>query len=443
MPETQAEPISAAPISGKWYSIEARAEADEAEVRIYDIIGAFGITARDFVESFNAITAKTINLRINTEGGEVHNSTAIYNAIREHPARVIVTVDGLAASAGSFIALAGDEVRMADNAYMMIHECHGGIMGEADDLRRQADMMEKFNDTMAAIYQKKAGKTRKYWRAKMADESWFNAEEAKAEGLADKVVEATKKAATRAAFDCKIFNQAKIPAAVKAMLGISNSTNQPAPELSRESEPAQALTQEVKPMADTPTQAAPAQTPAAVATVENKQGDSPPALTQDVAALRKLTNEGFRKQGHDQGLIEGDARAMARLKAIMTACPGKPELAMELFVAGQTPETAKLTYDAVAKADAEHEAAIKAKDIELHRLSALYANGGHPGVGLAPIEASDDPIKSDVTPRERAEWEWNYKPGAQEGFGSKENFINFREMELTGKAVVRSGRNGK
>jgi ATP-dependent Clp protease protease subunit len=96
-----------------WYAVNAKAGDAEAEVMIYDAIGAWGITADKLVRDIKAIDASRINVRLNTPGGEVFDGTAIHNALKSHPARVIVHIDGLAASAGSFIALAGDEIRMA------------------------------------------------------------------------------------------------------------------------------------------------------------------------------------------------------------------------------------------------------------------------------------------------------------------------------------------
>src|ERR1041385_5076746 len=115
-----------------WYAIKKNDAAPaEAEVSIYDEIGAWGVTAKQFVDELKAIKAQTIHLRLNTPGGSVFDGTAIHNALKEHPARIVAHIDGMAPSAGSFIAMSGDEVRMADNAYMMIHNARGGVMGEA------------------------------------------------------------------------------------------------------------------------------------------------------------------------------------------------------------------------------------------------------------------------------------------------------------------------
>jgi ATP-dependent protease ClpP protease subunit len=321
------EPISAAP-NGQWYIVNEDKEKDEAEILIYDVIGGWGITAQSFIDRLKNITAKTINIRLNTPGGEVFDATAIYNALRSHPARVVAYVDGVAASAGSVIAMSGDEVRMADNSYMMIHEAHGGVMGEAGEMRKYADLLEKINDNIAGSYQKKTGKSRKYWRDKMADESWFTADEAKAEGLSDATFTASKKAeGAKANFDFKIYN--KIPDAVKAMWGITNQTSPPAPEPSQSSEPAQALPKETQPMAETSTIVAPAQTPAAGSSVtqENQQQQ-----------LSRLTNDAISRHiesGKVVGRAEGRQALMDEFRAIVGACAGRPQTAVNAFLAGQ------------------------------------------------------------------------------------------------------------
>jgi ATP-dependent protease ClpP protease subunit len=158
MPTPEAIATAVAPRSrrsARWYAINRKENTDEAEISIYDEIGAYGVNAEDFVRDLKAITASRINLRLNTPGGEVFDATAIYNALIEHPARIDVHIDGVAASAGSYIAMSGDEIRMADNAYMMIHNAQGGVVGEAEDMRKYAEVLDKMNDNIAGMYDRK------------------------------------------------------------------------------------------------------------------------------------------------------------------------------------------------------------------------------------------------------------------------------------------------
>jgi ATP-dependent protease ClpP protease subunit len=143
-----------------WYAINNKAEDDAAEISIYDAIGSFGVTAAQFVGDLKQIKAKTINVRLNTPGGSLFDGTAIYNALRSHPARVVVHVDGVAASAGSFVAMSGDEVRMADNAYLMIHNARGGVMGESEDMRRYADTLDDRTTTSPACTRRRPASRR-------------------------------------------------------------------------------------------------------------------------------------------------------------------------------------------------------------------------------------------------------------------------------------------
>jgi ATP-dependent protease ClpP protease subunit len=112
----------------EWYRI-ADADAAEALVEIYDEIGYFGITAGDFTRDLGSVKAKTINLRINSPGGSVFDGLTIFNRLREHPATVNVTVDGVAASIASVIAMAGDSVTMGRGAQLMIHNPSGLVLG--------------------------------------------------------------------------------------------------------------------------------------------------------------------------------------------------------------------------------------------------------------------------------------------------------------------------
>lgn len=170
-----------------WYEIR-NATADEAEVLIYDEIGYFGITAQDFVKELDGLKAKTINLRVNSPGGDVFDGVAIYNALKRHPAVVNVVVDGLAASSASFISQAGDTVLMATGSTMMIHEPHGMTMGDASDHSKMAETLDMMGDNIASFYAQRAGGDEPLWRSRMKAESWYRAQEAVDIGLADGLI---------------------------------------------------------------------------------------------------------------------------------------------------------------------------------------------------------------------------------------------------------------
>jgi ATP-dependent protease ClpP protease subunit len=208
------------PIAGgrDWFRIDAKAGARTAQVWIYDEIGMWGTTARDFAARLQEIDASAITVHLNTPGGDAFDGMAIYNALKDHPAAVTVVVDGLAASAGSFIAQAGDTVRMNRGAQMMIHDAGGVAVGNASDMQEFASVLNKMSDAIAGIYASRAGGTVAEWRAAMRSESWYSAAEAVEAGLADETVdEPVPDQPVSNAWDLTVFNYAgrdKAPAPV-------------------------------------------------------------------------------------------------------------------------------------------------------------------------------------------------------------------------------------
>jgi ATP-dependent Clp endopeptidase proteolytic subunit ClpP len=169
-----------------WYHINK--VNDVAEVMIYDEIGMWGITAKDFVRDLNALDAKEITVRINSIGGSIIEGFAIYDAIKTHSAEVKVRVDGGAASIASVIAMAGKTVTMAENAFMIIHNAYtGGISGDAKKLRKEAEILDNLNNKIIDIYAAKTGKPTSDIKAKMDDTTWFDAADCKAFGLCDRI----------------------------------------------------------------------------------------------------------------------------------------------------------------------------------------------------------------------------------------------------------------
>lgn len=173
--------------TGDWYRI-SNATTDRAEVMLYGAISDWdGITANDFVRELRGITAKAIDLHINSPGGLVFDAVAIYSALRNHPATVDVSIDGLAASAASFIAMAGDTVAIEKPAKMMIHDAAGLVIGNAVDMRQMADLLDELSDTIAGIYADRAGGPVSKWRTAMQAETWYSSADAVKAGLADRV----------------------------------------------------------------------------------------------------------------------------------------------------------------------------------------------------------------------------------------------------------------
>jgi ATP-dependent protease ClpP protease subunit len=178
------------------------------EIMIYGIIGA-DVTSQQITNQLAEVEGDVV-VRINSRGGDVFDGLAILNALRGHDGQVTTIVDGLAASAASFIAMAGHDVVMNRNSELMVHNGHAIAMGGAEDMRKLADSLERTNANIASIYAEKAGGTPEQWRAVMAAETWYSADEAVKAGLADRV-EAIKDrdaAKVKAHFDLSIFNHA-------------------------------------------------------------------------------------------------------------------------------------------------------------------------------------------------------------------------------------------
>jgi ATP-dependent Clp protease protease subunit len=163
-------------------------DGSEATIYLYDSIDSYvGVSAETFVRSLNATSAPTINLRINSPGGDVFDARAIATAIQAHKSQVIAHVDGLAASAASYVAIAADKVVMAKGSFMMIHKAWTLAFGNADDLRETAALLEKIDASLVADYARATCNSADQIEQWMAAETWFTAQEAVENGFADSI----------------------------------------------------------------------------------------------------------------------------------------------------------------------------------------------------------------------------------------------------------------
>jgi len=171
-----------------WYKIQNKTDT-MTEVFIYDEIGFWGVTASDFVAAIEKVDTPEMNIRINSPGGDVFDGLAIYNSIKRHKSKVVTYVDGIAASAASFIAQAGDVRVMMPHSQLMIHDAMTFGWGNAGELREIADNLDRQSNNIAGIYAGKGNKSIDDYRTLMLAESWFFAQEAVDAGLADRVEE--------------------------------------------------------------------------------------------------------------------------------------------------------------------------------------------------------------------------------------------------------------
>ena len=179
-----------------WYNIKNVAESNITEVMIYDEIGMYGVDAKSFIDDVKNLPKDTsVLLRINSPGGSVIDGLAIYDAVNRLPQKVTSRIEGIAASMASVIALAADEVVMSENSLYMIHNVWGGEVGDSDDLRKAADLMDKMGERLVNIYVSKTGKSEEQIRSWMDEETWFNSSEAVEAGFVNIVEEPIKMAA--------------------------------------------------------------------------------------------------------------------------------------------------------------------------------------------------------------------------------------------------------
>lgn len=212
----------------KWFTARSIGRR-RGEVFIYDDIGAFGLRAKDLIEQLGALgEIDVLDVRINSFGGDVFDGLAIYHALQRHPARVEVTVDGLAASIASVIAMAGDEIAMPSNAWMMIHDPSAFVVGTSGDMTRMAETLDGIKRSLINIYVRRTGKPDAEISALMAAETWMDGQAAVDAGFATLALEAE---AVAASADPGVFRH--VPGPAQKFLGRGESAA-PQPAMSEE-----------------------------------------------------------------------------------------------------------------------------------------------------------------------------------------------------------------
>lgn len=176
----------------RWYEMVRAQASGTAVIRIFGDIGESwwtdSVSAAAFAKELDALgEVSTLEIRLNSPGGDMFDGVAIFNTLRTHSARKAVYVDGLAASAASIVAMAADELVMGTGTQLMIHDAWSFFLGNADDARKQADVLDQLSGSMAEIYADRAGGAASMWRDAMRQETWYGAQEAVDAGLADRV----------------------------------------------------------------------------------------------------------------------------------------------------------------------------------------------------------------------------------------------------------------
>jgi ATP-dependent Clp protease protease subunit len=195
-------------------SFGVKTVGESSRIELYDVIDDdFGVSASDFTAALNGISAAEISLHINSPGGDVFTARAMVAAIAAHPSNITAYVDGLAASAASYVAMACDKVVMQEGAMMMIHNAWSFAMGNAADMRATADLLEKIDDSIVSDYMRKTGMPAGEIKAMMTAETWLDATEAVDKGFADSVVTNEKGSKTKAAWNLSAYANAPKPTA--------------------------------------------------------------------------------------------------------------------------------------------------------------------------------------------------------------------------------------
>lgn len=201
----------------KWFSMAS--DGANAEIRIYDQIGAWGVSASAFIDSLKGLGdhVENIVLRINSPGGDVFDGIAIYNELKQHKASITAKIDGWAASMASVIAMAADTIEMPGNTWMMIHNAWTGAVGNAKELKRMVELLEGIDANAARAYHEHASTlSEDDIRALMADETWMNAQDAVGMGFATAITEAIP---VEASVDATAFSAVPEEAKVWAKTG--------------------------------------------------------------------------------------------------------------------------------------------------------------------------------------------------------------------------------
>lgn len=202
LPEIKASAISRVQFDARpdalerWEPAIRAASSEDATISVYDTIGwsweGEGVTAKRISAALRAIGGRDVTVNINSPGGDFFEGVAIYNLLRAHPHKVTVQVMGLAASAASVIAMAGDEILMGDGSFLMIHNAWAIAIGNRHDMITASEQLTPFDAAMADVYAARSGMTSIQTAALMDKETWINATQAVEDGFATGLMESSQ-----------------------------------------------------------------------------------------------------------------------------------------------------------------------------------------------------------------------------------------------------------
>lgn len=172
---------------------DVQAKANEIVIDIFDVVGddmfGGGVTVKSIAAGLRDAGNRPVHLRLNSPGGDLFEGIAIYNVLRQHPAKVSAEIVGVAASAASLLTMAADEIAIAKNATMMVHNTWAVALGDQNVFRETADWLEGFDKQAAETYAARTGQPVPTLLEMMAVETWFNSDEAVRLGFADSMLD--------------------------------------------------------------------------------------------------------------------------------------------------------------------------------------------------------------------------------------------------------------
>lgn len=348
-----------------WYRISAQADGP-AQILLYDLIGMWGVTAKDFIRDLGAVNGP-VDVHIASDGGDVFEAYAIYNALASRPG-VTTIVDSIAASSASVIAMAGETRLMAKTSQLMIHDAWAGIDGNADDLQHMVDRLHVVSGQIAGIYADTAGGGADHWRGLMKAETWFTPEQALAAGLITGITGAAREparagaAGTAAAARAGAILAAGITAAWDPDGdGDDDSTPEGDTDHSHWDETG-------KQKKSVPGKPMPGQPPAEQPTPNNTAGQAPAA---SAAAVTPSANERRQGMANDDGALTIEGR-----RTRITDINGRLTEVAAAYPAAVLPPETQAEWDQLVAERRDHQSALEAVEARNAELASIHAGNG-------------------------------------------------------------------
>lgn len=306
-----------------WYALSSKPALKQTEISIFDEIGMFGVSAKQFIGDLQAVPADhSILLKIHSPGGEVFDGNAIFTALQRR-GNVEVQIEGIAASMATVISLAGSPVRMAENGFYMIHNPWGSAVGDSSEMRKQAELLDRIRQNMVNAYAAKSGQEPALIEQWMDAETWFTAEQAQAAGFVDEITDGMALAASANFRALAKYRNAPADLTVRAL----QMENPSEPEIIAE-EPALTET----PEATVVSESAPVDPPAVEEETQEPVTEEPAAPVALAAANSILAKYNAIFAERDslraelvaaKGQLSREREALARLEASLGLAPAR------------------------------------------------------------------------------------------------------------------------